>query len=342
MVSPHYEFRIGFIDCRIENWYATIYTRKWLLSTMHSELVPVGSTWFFKFTLCMFCIHIVYRGIRILHELFVNASSISLCVCFFIHIGYRVSWFFLSCLYMILKHHFLCVFYSHWLQGYHNSPRIVSMWFFKFSLSVVMYSQWLQGYHNSLWVVLYDSSISLYVWFCIHIGYLYHDSLRVVSVIFQICFVFLYSHWLQGNLVSSQNVSMWFFEFTLCVVLYSHWLQGYRDSSWVVSKWFFNFALCDLVFSLYDFVFVSWFIMSCLYVILQLHFVCGFVFTLVTGDIIILQIFSSAEGGMKQISYKGDIVIGDAKIGMIFRGDKSNNSARGCFERGICRGGFFD
>ena len=45
------------------------------------------------------------------------------------------------------------------------------------------------------------------------------------------------------------------------------------------SKWFFNFALCDLVFSLYDFVFVSWFIMSCLYVILQLHFVCGFVFT---------------------------------------------------------------
>ena len=40
---------------------------------------------------------------------------------------------------------------------------------------------------------------------------------------------------------------------------------------------------------------------------------------------------------MKQISYKGDIVIGDAKIGMIFRGDKSNNSARGCFERGTFR-----
>ena len=110
MVSPHYEFRIGFIDCRIENWYATIYTRKWLLSTMHSELVPVGSTWFFKLTSCMFCIHIVYRGIRILHELFVNASSISLCVWFFIHIGYQVSWFFVSCLYVILQHHFLCVF----------------------------------------------------------------------------------------------------------------------------------------------------------------------------------------------------------------------------------------
>ena len=61
----------------------------------------------------MFCIHIVYRGIRILHELFVNASSISLCVWFFIHIGYRVSWFFLSCLYVILKHHFLCVFFIH-------------------------------------------------------------------------------------------------------------------------------------------------------------------------------------------------------------------------------------
>ena len=100
----------------------------------------------------MFCIHIVYRGIRILHELFVNASSISLCVWFFIHIGYQVSWFFVSCLYVILQRHFLCVFYSHWLQGYHNSPRIVSMWFFKFSLSVVMYSQWLQGYHDSLWV----------------------------------------------------------------------------------------------------------------------------------------------------------------------------------------------
>ena len=194
MVSPHYEFRIGFIDCRIENWYATIYTRKWLLSTMHSELVPVGSTWFFKFTLCMFCIHIVYRGIRILHELFVNASSISLCVWFFIHIGYQVSWFFVSCLYVILQHHFLCVFYSHWLQGYHNSPRIVSMWFFKFSLCVVMYSQWLQGYHDSLWVVLYDSSISLYVWFCIHIGYLYHDSLWVVS--------------------------MWFFNFALCFCIH--------------------------------------------------------------------------------------------------------------------------
>ena len=204
--------------------------------------------------------------------------------------------------------------YSQWLQGYHDSLWVVSKWFFNFALCVILYSHWL-----------------FVSWFFVSCLY----------VIFQLCFVFLYSHWLQGNLVSSWNVSMWFFEFTLCVVLYSHWLQGYRDSSWVVSKWFFNFALCDLVFNLYDFVFVSWFIMSCLYVILQLHFVCGFVFTLVTGDIIILQIFSSAEGGMKQISYKGDIVIGDAKIGMIFRGDKSNNSARGCFERGICQGGFF-
>ena len=204
-------------------------------------------------------------------------------------------------------------FYSHWLQGYHNSPRIVSMWFFKFSLSVVMYSQWLQGYHDSLWVVLYDSSISLYVWFCIHIGYLYHDSLWVVSMWFfnfALCFCIhidyrgiLFLHEMP-QCDSSNSLCVWF----------SHWLQGYRDSSWVVSKWFFNFALCDLVFSLYDFVFVSWFIMSCLYVILQLHFVCGFVFTLVTGDIIILQIFSSAEGGMKQISYKGDIVIGTAGL----------------------------
>ena len=113
---------------------------------------------------------------------------------FFIHIGYQISWFFVSCLYVILQHHFLCVFHSHWLEGYHNSPRIGSKWFFKFSLSVVMYSQWLQGYHDSLWVVLYDSSILLYVWFCIHIGYLYHDSLWVVS--------------------------MWFFNFALCFCIH--------------------------------------------------------------------------------------------------------------------------
>ena len=74
--------------------------------------------------------------------------------------------------------------------------------------------------------------------------------------------------------------------------------------------------------------------MSCLYVILQLRFVCGFVFTLVTGGIMILQIhskiFSSAEGGMKQISYKGDIVIGDEKIGMGYFdwGDKKTDDIK--------------
>ena len=182
----------------------------------------------------MFCIHIVYRGIRILHELFVNASSISLCVWFFIHIGYRVSWFFLSCLYVILKHN--------WLQGYHNSPRIVSMWFFKFSLCVVMYSQWLQGYHDSLWVVLYDSSISLYVWFCIHIGYLYHDSLWVVSMWFfnfALCFCI---HIDYRGILLLREMSQCDSSNSLCV-WFSHWLQGYRDSSWVVSMWFFKFAL---------------------------------------------------------------------------------------------------
>ena len=167
----------------------------------------------------MFCIHIVYRGIRILHELFVNASSISLCVWFFIHIGYRVSWFFLSCLYVILKHHFLCVFYSHWLQGYHNSPRIVSMWFFKFSLCVVMYSQWLQGYHDSLWVVSkWFFNFALCVILYSHWLFVSWFFVSCLYVIFQLCFVFLHSHWLQGNLVTSRNVSMWFFEFTLCVV----------------------------------------------------------------------------------------------------------------------------
>ena len=169
----------------------------------------------------MFCIHIVYRGIRILHELFVNASSISLCVWFFIHIGYRVSWFFLSCLYVILKHHFLCVFYSNWLQGYHNSPRIVSMWFFKFSLSVVMYSQWLQGYHDSLWVVLYDSSISLYVWFCIHIGYLYHDSLWVVSMWFALLCVFAFT------LITGESC---YFAKCLNVILRIHFVCGFLIS----------------------------------------------------------------------------------------------------------------
>ena len=54
----------------------------------------------------------------------------------------------------------------------------------------------------------------------------------------------------------------------------------------------------------------SGFILSCLYVILQLHFVCGFVFTLVTGGIMILQILywqlSSAEGEDKnKYSIKG-------------------------------------
>ena len=86
--------------------------------------------------------------------------------------------------------------------------------------------------------------------------------------------------------------------------------------------WFFNYALCVVLYS-------HW-----------LQGVSGF-FQFCTGNSLpVIQIhskiFSSAEGGMKQISYKGDIVIGDAKIGMIFRGDKSNNSARGCFERGIC------
>ena len=93
-------------------------------------------------------------------------------------------------------------------------------------------------------------------------------------------------------------------------VLYSHCLQGYQDSSWVVCKCFFNFTLC-LVFyshwlpgimilcklSLRDsstslfmcFLFtqvtgVSWFFVSCLYMILQHHFLfCVFLFTLVTG-----------------------------------------------------------
>ena len=136
---------------------------------------------------------------------------------------------------------------------------------------------------------LNDSSISLYVWFCIHIGYLYHDSLWVVSMWFfnfALCFCI---HIDYRGILLLREMSQCDSSNSLCV-WFSHWLQGYRDSSWVVSKWFFNFALCDLVFSLYDFVFVSWFFMSCLYVILQLRFVCGFVFTLVTGGIMILQI----------------------------------------------------
>ena len=105
---------------------------------------------------------------------------------------------------------------------------------------------------------------------------------------------------------------MWFFKFSLCVVLYSHWLQGYRDSSWVVSKWFFNFALCDFVFSLYDFVFVSWFCMwffnYALCVVLYSHWLQGvsWFFKFCTGN----SQLSSAEGGIKTNILKGDIIIG--------------------------------
>ena len=176
---------------------------------------------FFNFTLCLVFYSHWLPGIMILCKLSMWFFNITFYVCF----------------------------YSHWLQGYHNSPRIVSMWFFKFSLSVVMYSQWLQGYHDSLWVVLYDSSISLYVWFCIHIGYLYHDSLWVVSMWFfnfALCFCI---HIDYRGILLLREMSQCDSLNSLCV-WFSHWLQGYRDSSWVVSKWFFNFALCDLVFSL--------------------------------------------------------------------------------------------
>ena len=144
-----------------------------------------------------------------------------------------------------------------------------------------------------------DSSNSLSMWFCILIGYriimiLHELSLNDSSILYSVCMILYLYH------DSSWVVSMWFFNYTLCVVLYSHWLQGV--------SWFFKFCTGNSL------------------PVIQIH----------------SKIFSSAEGGMKQISYKGDIVIGDAKIGMIFRGDKSNNSARGCFERGICCRGFFD
>ena len=134
----------------------------------YHDSLRVVSMWFFKFTSFMFCIHIVYRGIRILHELFVNASSISLGVCFFIHIGYRVSWFFVSCLYVILQHHSFCVFLFALVTG-------VS-WFFANCLNVILQIQFvciLIGYRGITILCelpINESSISLYVLFCIHIG----------------------------------------------------------------------------------------------------------------------------------------------------------------------------
>ena len=102
----------------------------------YHDSLRVVSMWFFKFTSFMFCIHIVYRGIRILHELFLNASSISLGVCFLFTLvtGYHdslwvfstwffnitllvvilftlvtgVSWFFANCLNVILQIRFVC------------------------------------------------------------------------------------------------------------------------------------------------------------------------------------------------------------------------------------------
>ena len=50
-----------------------------------------------------------------------------------------------------------------------------------FLLCVVLYSHWLQGYHYSSWVVSMYFFGSLWVWFCIHIGYRGTMILRKLS-----------------------------------------------------------------------------------------------------------------------------------------------------------------
>ena len=185
--------------------YHAVWTgASWLYMILQIHLVHVlyshclqgyqDSSWvvckcFFNFTLCLVFYSHWLPGIMILCKL-------SLCdsfyVFFFIHIGYRG---------IIILH------------------ELVSMWFFKFSLSVVMYSQWLQGYHDSLWVVSkWFFNFALCVILYSHWLFVSWFFVSCLYVIFQLCFVFLHSHWLQGNLVTSRNVSMWFFEFTLCVV----------------------------------------------------------------------------------------------------------------------------
>ena len=168
----------------------------------------------------MFCIHIVYRGIRILHELFVNASSISLCVWFFIHIGYRVSWFFLSCLYVILNHNFLCVFFIH--IGYRG---------------IIILHELSQC----------DSSNFLWVWLCILNGYrgitiLCELSYMILQFRFMCDFVFT----LVICIMILCELSLWFFNFALCFcihidyrgILFLHEMSQ-CDSSNSLCVWFF-------------------------------------------------------------------------------------------------------
>ena len=79
-----------------------------------------------------------------------------------------VSWFFVSCLYVILQHHSFCVFLFALVTG-------VS-WFFANCLNVILQIRFgciLIGYRGITILCelpINESSISLYVLFCIHIG----------------------------------------------------------------------------------------------------------------------------------------------------------------------------
>ena len=102
-----------------------------------------------QFRFVYFCINIDYRGIMILHELSQCDSSNSLCVWFCILIGYRV---------IVILHEL----------SLNDSSILLCV--ILCSVCMILYL-----YHDSAC----DSSTTLCVWFCIHIGYRgYHDSLN--------------------------------------------------------------------------------------------------------------------------------------------------------------------
>ena len=91
-------------------------------------------------------------------------SSDSLCEWFVFTLVTGVSWFFVSCLYVILQIHFVHVLYSHCLQGYQDSSWVVCKCFFNFTWCLFFYSHWLQGIMILCELSLRDSSTSLFLW----------------------------------------------------------------------------------------------------------------------------------------------------------------------------------
>ena len=198
------------------------------------------------------------QGIMILCEFSLRDSSSSLFLCFFIHISYRGSMI-LHELFQCDSSNLLCVWLCI-LIGYRGITILCELPINESSISLYVLFCIHMLYHDSLWVVYVilqlrfvqfcinidyrgimilhklsqcDSSNSLSMWFCILIGYriimiLHELSLNDSSILYSVCMILYLYH------DSSWVVSMWFFNYTLCVVLYSHWLLGV--------SWFFKFC----------------------------------------------------------------------------------------------------